>query len=125
MHMLQMQFDHIGIPSEEPRPDETFVEATRVWVTNPREHPQSLEFLRYEPDTTITGGLRVHPHIAFRVPPGTLDAVLEGQEVVLGPWEAQKGVVRVAFVHECGTYIEYMEYMGDPKQWFPHERGQK
>jgi hypothetical protein len=94
-----------------------------VWVTNPRQHPQNLEFLRYEPDSPVSGPVRDRPHIAYRVPKGTLEALLEAaDEVLLEPWEAQKDVVRVAFALKDGAVIEYMEYMGDPNQWFPNER---
>ncbi len=125
MNAVRLEFDHVGIPSSELQDDETFVEATRVWVTNPRQHPQHLEFLRYEDDSPVTGPLRELPHVAFRVPMGTLDALMAaGDEVLLEPWEAQKDVVRVGFVLKDGACIEYMEYMGDPDQWFPAERGQ-
>jgi hypothetical protein len=123
MNTLRLEFDHVGISCQDPQEDETFVEATRVWVTNPRQHPQNLEFLRYEPDSPVSGPVRDRPHIAYRVPKGTLEALLEAaDEVLLEPWEAQKDVVRVAFALKDGAVIEYMEYMGDPNQWFPNER---
>jgi hypothetical protein len=125
MNAVRLEFDHVGIPSSDVQDDETFVEATRVWVTNPRQHPQHLEFLRYEDDSPVTGPLRELPHVAFRVPMGTLDALMAaGDEVLLEPWEAQKDVVRVGFVRKDGACIEYMEYIGDPDQWFPAERGE-
>jgi hypothetical protein len=125
MNAVRLEFDHVGIPCADVQPDETFVAATRVWVTNPRQHPQNLEFLRYEDDSAVTGPLREQPHVAFRVPKGTLDALMAaGDEVLLEPWEAQKDVVRVGFVLKDGACIEYMEYIGDPAQWFPNERGE-
>jgi hypothetical protein len=123
MNAVRLEFDHVGITTAEVQSDETFVEATRVWVTNPRQHPQHLEFLRYEDDSPVTGPLRNQPHVAYRVPMGTLDALMAaGDEVLLEPWEAQKDVVRVGFVLKDGACIEYMEYMGDPESWFPNER---
>ncbi|MCU1670364.1 MAG: hypothetical protein JWP40_3291 [Blastococcus sp.] len=125
MDRVRLEFDHVGIPCTEAQPDETFVDATRVWVTNPRQHAQNLEFLRYEDDSTVTGPLREQPHVAYRVPMGTLETLMaEGDDVLLEPWEAQKGVVRVGFVMKDGACIEYMEYMGDPADWFPAERGE-
>ena len=32
-------FDHAGITVTMPQPGENWVEQSRVWVTNPREHP--------------------------------------------------------------------------------------
>ena len=43
-------FDHVGLTTHEPQPDENWIEQSRCWVTNPRNHPESIEFLRYEPD---------------------------------------------------------------------------
>lgn len=123
MNTVRLEFDHVGIPCADAHDDETFVEATKVWVTNPRQHPQSLEFLRYEANSPVQGPLRDRPHVAFRVPMGTLDALLAAaDEVLLEPWEAQKGVVRVGFAVKDGACVEYMEYMGDPSVWFPSER---
>ena len=61
------QFDHIGVVTEEQRDGEVFVDATRVWVTSPRDHPFHVEYLRFEPDTTVTGPVRDEPHVAYRV----------------------------------------------------------
>lgn len=46
------EFDHVGITVTMPQPGENWVEQSRVWVTNPRQHPEHIEFLRYEPDST-------------------------------------------------------------------------
>lgn len=122
MNAVRLQFDHVGIPCDKRQGDENFVAATRVWVTNPRLHPQSLEFLRYEHDSPVTGPVREMPHIAYRVPKGTLGALMEAaDEVLLEPWEAQKAQVWVGFVLKDGACVEYMEYLGDPALWFPAE----
>ena len=54
-----MKFDHVGMISEEPRPGERFVEATRVWRTDSRRHPFRVEWLRFEPDSL--GSIHAHP----------------------------------------------------------------
>ena len=41
-------FDHVGVTTTEPQAGENWVEQSRVWVTNPRDHPEHVEFLRYE-----------------------------------------------------------------------------
>jgi hypothetical protein len=67
MNAVRLEFDHVGIPCSDVQSDETFVEATRVWVTNPRQHPQCLEFLRYADDSPVKGPLRERPHVAERL----------------------------------------------------------
>ena len=43
---MRKAFDHIGIPTQEAHPGESWVAFSQVWVTNPRAHPQRVEYLR-------------------------------------------------------------------------------
>ena len=79
------RFDHIGLITDEAKPGESWVEATRVWVTSPREHPFNVEWLRFEPDTPVTGPLRTEPHVAYRV--DDVQAALEGLDVLAEPFD--------------------------------------
>ena len=112
------KFDHIGIVTERKQPRESWVEATRVWVTSPRDHPYNIEFLRFEPDTPVTGPLRTEPHVAYRV--DDLEQAIEGHEVVLAPFDAAgTGFVRAAFVNVGGALVEFMQYRNpDETGWF-------
>ena len=56
--MATFEFDHVGITTTVPQPREDWVEASRIWVTNPRHHPEHIEFLRYEPDSTVPAAAR-------------------------------------------------------------------
>jgi hypothetical protein len=112
------RFDHIGVVTDQKQERESWVEATRVWVTNPRDHPYNIEFLRFEPDSPVTGPLRTEPHVAYRV--DDLEAALEGHEVVLEPFDAAgTGFCLVAFVNVGGALVEFMQYR-DPDEtgWF-------
>src|SRR5207249_9918649 len=90
------RFDHVGLVTEERKPEESWVEATRVWVTSPRAHPYNVEWLRFEPDSPVTGPLRTQPHIAYRV--DDVDEALEGHDVLAEPFDVGDGFVTVAFV---------------------------
>jgi hypothetical protein len=100
-------FHHVGLPTDEEQPDEIYVEATKVWVTEPLDHDQRIEYLRYEEDSPVTGPLRELPHIAFET--DEFDKEIEGKEILLGPFEALDGL-RVVFVLEDGAVFEFMEY---------------
>ena len=67
MALDRATFDHIGIVTDERHDGEVWVEPTRVWVTNPRLSSHNVEWLRFEPDTPVTGPLRTEPHVAYRV----------------------------------------------------------
>jgi len=99
-------FDHIGVPTGEKQPEEMYVEATKVWVTNPLRHPQRIEYLRYEPDSPVKGPMREMPHIAFQV--DNLDREMEGAEIILGPFNPTD-TLRVVFVLKDGAIFEFME----------------
>ena len=100
-------FHHIGLPTHDPQPNETYVEATKVWVTDPADHPYRVEFLRFEDDSPVTGPLRDVPHVAYRV--DDMTQALEGKEIVLAPFTPMSGL-SVAFVKEDGAVIEFMQF---------------
>lgn len=110
-------FDHIGIPTDERHDGESWVDSTRVWVTSPRAHPYNVEWLRYEPDTPVTGPLRDRPHVAYRVP--DVDAAIDGMTVLAEPFEVGGGFARVAFVLTDDAVVEFMQYANPGEEgWF-------
>ena len=107
-----MEFSHIGIPTSEKKAGEVFVEATRVWITNFANHPFHVEWLRFEPDSPVSGPVREQPHVAYRVP--SIEGAAGGMRVLLEPFAPMEGV-RVAFFQtEDGAVVELMEYEGNP-----------
>jgi hypothetical protein len=110
-------FDHVGLVTEDPKPGESWVEATRVWVTSPRADPHNVEWLRFEPDTPVTGPLRTEPHVAYRVP--DVHEAIRGYEVLAEPFDVGEGFVTVAFVLVDGAVVEFMQYANpDEEGWF-------
>jgi len=111
------RFDHVGIPTEEKKEGESWVEATRVWVTSPRAHPYHVEWLRYEPDSPVTGALRTEPHVAYRV--DDVHAAMNGHVVVAEPFDVGDGFLNVGFVEIEGAIVEFMQYANpDEEGWF-------
>lgn len=114
-----MEFDHVGIITDQPKPEENFVDATRVWVTDPKEHPYNVEWLRYEPDSPVTGPVRECPHVAYRVK--NLQEAAKDMKVLLEPFEVGDFVKVGFYQSEDGAVIELMEYKGRSDQWFDKE----
>ena len=111
------RFDHIGVVTSEKQESESWVEATRVWVTSPRDHPYNIEFLRFEPDSPVTGPVRTEPHVAYRVT--NIHRAIEGHEIVLAPFDVGDGFMTVAFVAVGGGLVEFMQYANpDENGWF-------
>ncbi len=87
------EFDHIGIVTNEPHDDESWVPFSKVWATNPRLHPLRIEYIRPaempEVDPADVGLWKLWnlPHVAYRV--DSLEDAIKGQDVVLGPVRAR------------------------------------
>ena len=111
-------FDHVGLTATEPQPGENWVEQSRCWVTNPRDHPERIEFLRYREDTTVPSVIRENPHVAYAV--DDLASAVKGLEIIIPPFEVD-GFVEVVFVRKYGAVFEYMRYLKDG--WFQDGSG--
>ena len=62
----QEAFDHIGIPTTEPQPGESWVAFSEVWVTNPRVAKNALGTL----GVMIIGTSRRHAYLHARMSQG-------------------------------------------------------
>lgn len=103
---MKMVFSHIGIVTTEKKPNERFVEATRVWVTDFQNHPYHVEWLRFEPDATLAGPVREMPHVAYEV--DSIKAAAKGLKELLAPFDA--GIAVVGFYQtDDGAVVEFME----------------
>ena len=103
---VKMVFSHIGIVTSEKKAGERFVPATRVWVTDFQNHPYHVEWLRFEPDTPVTGPIRHMPHVAYEV--DSIKAASKGLKELLAPFEA--GIAVVGFYQsKDGAVVEFME----------------
>ena len=104
---VKMEFNHIGLITNEPKDGESYVSATKVWVTNPHENPFRIEWLRYEPDSPVTGPVRTQPHVSFRV--DNLKDASRDLKVLLKPFDV--GFATVGFYQTPdGAVVELMEY---------------
>ena len=101
------QFHHIGLPTDTSQPGEVYVEDTKVWVTDPRNHPYKIEYLRFEKDSPVKGPVRDLPHVAYRV--DNMAEALRGEQVLLAPFSPAPGFF-VAFVLKDGAVIEFMTF---------------
>jgi hypothetical protein len=102
-----MEFDHIGLITTEKKENDIFIEPTRVWITDFKTHPYRIEWLRYEPDSPVTGPVRERPHVAYRV--DDIEAASQGLKVLLEPFDV--GFATVAFFQtDDGAVVELMKY---------------
>lgn len=89
-------------------------------MTSPRASSVNVEWLRFEPDSPVTGRLREQPHVAYRV--DDLGESLRGHTILAEPFDPTgrgDDFLRVAFVEVDGAVVELMQY-GNPDEegWF-------
>ena len=101
------EFHHLGLPTTEKQEGEVYVADTKVWVTDPETHPQKIEFLRFEPGTSVTGLVHDMPHFAFKT--DDLERDMAGENVILGPFDPMENL-RVVFIEKDGAVFEFMEF---------------
>jgi len=107
----KMVFSHIGIVTTEKKPGERFVDATRVWVTDFQNHPFHVEWLRFEPDSSVRGPIRDMPHVAYEV--DSVKEASKGMKELLAPFDA--GIAVVGFYQsDDGAVVEFMEMKPEP-----------
>ncbi len=109
------RYHHVGIPTQTPRPGETYLEAFKTYVSGFETSPYGVEWMRYEPGAPVVDLVRTVPHVAFEV--DDLDAELAGKEILIPPNSPSPGV-RVAFIVDGGAPIEFLEFRStdDPRR---------
>ena len=101
-----MEFSHIGLITDQPQDGEVFVEATRVWVTDFTKHPHRIEWLRFEPDSPVSGPVREQSHVAFHV--DSLEEASRGLNCLLGPITPLPGLAVRFYLSDEVAFVELM-----------------
>ena len=102
------RYHHIGIPTNIERPDETYIERFKVYVSGYETSPYGVEWMRFESDSPLPELVKTVPHVAFEV--DDLGAELAGKELLIEPNSPSEGV-RVAFIVEDGAPIEFIQFL--------------
>jgi len=118
---LRYEFHHMGIPTEEIRPDETFSAAAGMYTAD-NSGRFRVQWHRFTKDSPIHPLLRTVPHAAFKV--ADLKEAIAGEEVVLGPYEPIDGFF-VAVINDGGVPIELIQTeLTDEEVWRRARTGQ-
>lgn len=103
---MEMKYHHLGIPTDQRRPDETYLERFKMYVSGYETSPFGVEWMRFEPDSPLPELVKSIPHVAFEVE--DLEAALIGHQVLIAPNSPSPGV-RVAFIVHNGAPVEFLE----------------
>jgi hypothetical protein len=102
-----MRFHHIGIPTDEPKPGEKYLEEYKFYVSGFDTSEFGIEWMRFEKDSPISPIIQKIPHIAFEVE--DLESAIIGRKLIGAISSPSKGV-RTAMILENGAPVEFLEF---------------
>lgn len=101
------RFHHLGIPTSEIMPGESFIESFKVHVSGFESSEFGIQWMRYEPDSPIHPLIQKVPHLCFEV--DNLEEAIAGREI-LTPINSPSEGCRVAMIIENGAPVELIEF---------------
>lgn len=100
-------FLHVGIPVTNKKPDMVYVDAMKIWMSNPEDYDYKIEYLKFEEGTPFPEVMHKNPHVAYQV--DNADPYLaEADQVIFGPVTMDDGG-RMAFIIKDDTIFELLE----------------
>jgi len=99
------KYHHIGIPTDTPRENETYLEKYKMYVSGYEKSLYGVEWMRLEPDSPLPELVKTVPHVAFEVE--DLEVAIQDKEVLIPPNSPSKGII-VAFIVDNGAPIEFI-----------------
>lgn len=98
---------HIGIPITNKKPNMTYNEDLKIWMSNPEDYDYKIEYLKFEEGTPFPEIMHKKPHVAYQV--DDLEHYMaDGDQVIFGPL-ALNETTRIAFILKDDTIIELYE----------------
>lgn len=101
------RYHHLGIPTDQPRDGEQYLEAYGMYVSGFSTSPYGVEWMRFEPGSPISELVRTVPHIAFEV--DDLERALVGKTLLGEPSSPSNGV-KLAMILHNGMPVELLEF---------------
>jgi len=102
------RFHHVGIPTNEPMPNETYLEGFGVYVSGFETSEFGIQWMRYEKDSPIHPLIQKVAHLCFEV--DNLEEAIIGKEI-LTPINSPSEGCRVAMIIENDAPIELIEFI--------------
>jgi len=103
-----MKYHHLGIPTDVPQPEESYLEKFKLYCTDHENNPFGIQWMRYEPECPLPELVKRLPHMAFVVE--DLQQALIGYKVIIEPNSPSEGIL-VAFIECNGAPIEFLQYL--------------
>ena len=104
---MSATYMHIGIPITNRKPGMTYVEAMKLWMSNPDDYDYKIEYLKFEENGPFPEIMHKNPHIAFKV--DNMQKYLDSADQVIFPKTSIGPGTSIAFIIKDNTIIELYE----------------
>ena len=102
---MSAEYMHIGIPITNRKPNMTYNEGAKFWVSNVDDYDYKIEYLKFEEGTPFPEEIHRNPHVAYKV--DDLEKYIsDADSVICGPMTANDKGDRLAFVWKDGAILE-------------------
>ena len=102
---MSATYMHIGIPITNRKPNMTYNEGAKFWVSNVDDYDYKIEYLKFEEGTPFPEEIHRNPHVAYKV--DDLEKyIADADSVICGPMAANDKGDRLAFVWKDGAILE-------------------
>jgi len=118
MTMAPLKYHHLGILTDQPRPNEEYNERYGLYTSGYLDSPHGVEWMRFEPDSPLPELVKTVPHVAFVVE--DLAATLAGKDLLIEPNSPTEGVT-VAFIVDNGAPIEFLQFDRPKSEIWPQQ----
>lgn len=98
---------HLGLPVTNKKPGMVYVEALKLWMSNPDDHDYKIEYLKFEEGTPFPEIMHKNPHVAYQVDDAE-PYLAEADRIIFGPVTNEDGS-RMAFIIKDDAIIELLE----------------
>jgi hypothetical protein len=103
------KYHHTGIPTNEKKENEKYIEKFKFYVSGFVESPYGIEWMRFEHDSPINELIQTVPHVAFEVEDLDYELSDKNFKILTEPNPPSEGV-RVAMIEHNGVPIELIEF---------------
>lgn len=104
---MSAEYMHIGIPITNRKPNMTYNDGAKFWVSNVDDYDFKIEYLKFEEGTPFPEAIHRNPHVAYQV--DHLEPyIADADGVICGPMDVGEKD-RLAFVWKDGAILELYE----------------
>ena len=104
---MSAEYMHIGIPVTNKKPGMNYVEAMKLWMSNPDDHEYKIEYLKFEEGTPFPEIMHRAPHVAYKV--DDIEKHLKDADQTIFPPTVIGPGTRIAFAIKDGVILEFYE----------------